>query len=136
MIKRRNKLYRFCMRGMKERFFMYMYLLNLLSTSGRRNILWLKRPQCSSLETPAYFLKSIKYKSQGYIKKNLKIDKFSTAFKFNAILQSHSMFFTHLFLAICFRNDNEGMIVCIYTSYLLFTNKKKPMTYVHTKVLL
>lgn len=109
------------MRAWKERF----YLLSLLSTSGRRNILWRKRPQCSSVGIPAYFLKSIKK----YTWKNKKNDKYSIAFKFSTILQSYSMLiknstFTHLFLAICFCNDNGGMIVCIYTSYL-FTNKKQ-----------
>lgn len=64
MVKKRNKLYRFCVRGTKERF----YLLSLLPTSGRRNILWRKRPQCSSVGTPTYFLKSIK-KHMGKLKK-------------------------------------------------------------------
>lgn len=85
MVKKRNKLtlYMFCVRGTKERF----YLLSLLSTSGRRNILWRKRPQCSSVGIPAYFLKS-KIKTTWENKKN---DKYSIAFKFSTILQSYSM---------------------------------------------
>lgn len=67
MVKKRNKLtlYRFCVRGTKERF----YLLSLLSTSGRRNILWRKRPQCSSVGIPAYFFRNLLKNTHGKIKK-------------------------------------------------------------------